>query len=174
MTSAVVGQADTHCSHWMQSPKRLTRDLVPSSSSTSVGQTVMHASQPVQRSSLMLWMSSLRLAFCRRFDCMRFFSPVTAAETSTQNIANPRRPLKTIRGTMAADHYKSDAGGGASDSAGLALTYWGLDSLLGRVSPGSDVGRSAQRVIFSWAAADPAGSGGCATARRTTGPRCAR
>ncbi len=58
MTSAAVGQARTHCSHWMQSPKRRTRLLLSCSSRTSVGQTVTQASQPVQRSSLMLWMRS--------------------------------------------------------------------------------------------------------------------
>src|SRR3954463_10300865 len=117
MTSAVVGHDDTHCSHWMQSLMRATRDLFSLSSRTSVGQTVTHASQPVHRSSLMLWMSSLRLAFCSRLCCMRCFNPVKAAETSTHKIAKPSSDPKTRRGTMAALQYKSNAGGCVQDFA---------------------------------------------------------
>ena len=44
-----------HASHWMQSSKRSTRLLFATRSSTLVGHTATHASQPVQRSSLMSW-----------------------------------------------------------------------------------------------------------------------
>ncbi len=53
MTSASVGHANMHASHWMQSWKRSTRLLFWTRSSTFVGHTATHASQPVQQSSLM-------------------------------------------------------------------------------------------------------------------------
>ena len=55
ITSASVGHANMHASHWMQSWNRSTRLLFATRSSTLVGHTATHASQPVQRSSLMSW-----------------------------------------------------------------------------------------------------------------------
>jgi len=55
ITSASVGHANMHASHWMQSSNRSTRLLFATRSSTLVGHTATHASQPVHRSSLMSW-----------------------------------------------------------------------------------------------------------------------
>src|SRR6185436_13731199 len=55
MTSASVGHANMHASHWMQSWNRRTRLLLATRSRTFVGHTATHASQPVHRSSLMSW-----------------------------------------------------------------------------------------------------------------------
>src|ERR1700743_838043 len=109
MTSAVVGQALTPCQHWRQSPKRATLDLLLLSSRTSVGHTDTQASQPVQRSSLMAWMSSLRLAFSRRFCWRRRTIAEAAAEIMTQTLHTPISDANTRRAIMAARHFKSNA-----------------------------------------------------------------
>src|SRR3954469_21502878 len=128
----------------MQSLNRSTRDLLFTSSSTSVGHTVTHASQPVHRSSLMLWMSSF---FCVwRFFAMRAFIPFQAADKKTQRIANPTSPPTAMSDSMGRVHYKSSAQWWACDSRGLPPMYWGLDARSGTPDPGSHVGGSRTRV----------------------------
>src|SRR5262245_60357291 len=99
MTSAVVGQAHMQASHWMQSWKRRTRLLFSTRSRTLVGQTATHASQPVQRSSLMLW-TRMRTAAAPTTGAGRRARRALAIETRAMTaMARPPRIAGTTRVT---------------------------------------------------------------------------
>src|SRR5687767_6780454 len=89
-----------HASHWMQSWKRSTRLLFATRSSTFVGHTATHASQPVQRSSLMSWIriagpttvAGATMPACR-------FRADSIVNTAIRRIANPPRASGTTQVT---------------------------------------------------------------------------
>src|SRR5262249_10126560 len=108
MTSASVGHANMHASHWMQSWNRRTRLLFATRSSTLVGHTATHASQPVQRSSLMSWTRTRGPTTCAGAHVAGWgFRPETMGNTAMRRMASPPSASGTTQVTSRAYLRKS-------------------------------------------------------------------